>query len=161
MNKIQSPTKSKNDSFGTSRFSRISVRPKPKLRPKLRWISAEIVRPKLRWSWPNHRTSKKRHFWQFLAIFQIFSISLSISNFWISITWLCKSHFNYFYNFKLIFKTVHFGYMEKKVAYREESHVFDGFYGYRFGRSFGRSFGGDGRSFGVRPNSILGGSVVH
>ena len=39
----------------------------------------------------------------------------------------------------------------------EKTDVFDVIYGKRFGRSFG----GDGRSFGVRPNSILGGSVVH
>ena len=52
----------------------LSVRPKPKLRPKLRSISAESVRPKLRPRLPNRRITKKT---SFLRIFAPFSHFLS------------------------------------------------------------------------------------
>ena len=51
----------------------ISVRPKPKFRPKFRSKSAEIVRPKFRSIRRNAEIAKKRHFYEFLPFFANFS----------------------------------------------------------------------------------------
>ena len=47
----------------------ISVRPKPKFRPKFRSKSAEIVRPKFRSTHRNAEMAKKRHFDEFFGEF--------------------------------------------------------------------------------------------
>ena len=74
------------ENYGTLLSS--SVRPKPKLWPKLRPIPAEIVRPKLRWRLPNHRIGKKTSFWanfgqlfSILRMFQIFSQFVLLPNY--------------------------------------------------------------------------------
>ena len=71
----------------------VSVRPKPKLRPKLRSKTAETVRPKLRWNLPNHRIGKKRRFW---LISRNFSKILNITELnWYFIMLLLESRLNH------------------------------------------------------------------
>ena len=52
-----------------------SVRSKPKLRPELRSILAEIDRPKLWPSLSNHRIGEKRHIWRISRNFSNFKRS--------------------------------------------------------------------------------------
>ena len=135
-----------------------SVRPKPKLRPNLRPISAESVRPKLRWRLPNHRIGEKRHFGRFsLYNLPIFAQVPICKYFWqielliiriLNDIWLMIPHL---LSWEKIYLTKNQGKIHKFWRNLEQ----------RFGRSFGRSFGESGRSFGFGRISIYPDSVVH